>query len=105
MVVYLLYMLLVPAVIFLGVVLWRAGNPPGLGYVAFIGAGAALLFVLVIDTEWYKKIPPLTAAGQLYAIGQRLDQVQSFQGVLAGALGIPTPTPGNQLVNAPGGNR
>ena len=68
-----LYLIAVPVLLVVAAVLWKADNPPGIGYLAFVGTGAMLLVIAAVDTEWYKRVPPVLAGGQMYAV---LDRVQ-----------------------------
>ena len=50
-------------------------------------------FVIAVDTEWYKKLPPITVGGLPYRVERLEARVDSFQGEVGNPLGIPTPTP------------
>lgn len=91
--VWVLYLIAVSVVAFIGAVLWRAKNPPGVAYVAFVAAGAVLLAMAVIDTNWYTRVPAFMAGGQIYAILNNLkgsvEKIQAGVDKIEARLAIP----------------
>jgi hypothetical protein len=81
---YLSYLVPVAAAVFVGLLLWRSGSPRSLGYLTFSFFAGSLMFMVAVDTGWYRRVVfvvrgeavPDLAAPNLEAIGRGIEEIK-----------------------------
>jgi len=92
---YLSYLVPLAALLYVGLLLWRSGDPPSAGYLTFAFFAGAVMLMVALDTGWYRRTMVVSVAEPLFddagGVQQGIDEIKEairrFRGDVAAVKG------------------